>query len=122
MWTLAAILTSTNVFPEGSKLRTDAKMYAVDQSHWFFFPYPGKFKIPLKLMHLTVIFTFNDDYYDEGILIIMVIIIIIMIIIIIIIIIIENYLYTYFIYYYHHHHHYHWYFDRLRNYHHTLLI
>ena len=45
-WILCYILTVTNVFPDDPdhkhyNARTDAKLYILEDSQWFFLPYPG---------------------------------------------------------------------------------
>lgn len=46
MWGLCAILTATNVFPEGHLARTDARLRVLTDSAWFYIPYPGQFGLP----------------------------------------------------------------------------
>ncbi|CAH1798276.1 unnamed protein product [Owenia fusiformis] len=50
MWTLCAILTATEVFPEdpvyGFKARTTSTIQAVNDASWFYFPYPGQYGVP----------------------------------------------------------------------------
>lgn len=46
MWGLCAILTATNVFPEGHPARTDARLRVLTDSAWFYIPYPGQFGVP----------------------------------------------------------------------------
>ncbi|XP_071961147.1 solute carrier family 23 member 1-like isoform X2 [Antedon mediterranea] len=45
-WLFSFILTATDVFPEGSGARTDARIEVVGQSAWFRFPYPGQWGTP----------------------------------------------------------------------------
>jgi len=45
-WIICIILTSTDTFPNdpeawGYNTRTDVKLYVLEQSPWFRFPYPG---------------------------------------------------------------------------------
>ena len=42
VWSVAAILTVTNVLPPGRKDRTDYKLYALHNANWLNVPYPGK--------------------------------------------------------------------------------
>ena len=47
-WIICEILTVSNVFPNvpgkwGYNARTDTKIYVLQQSDWFRFPYPGKY-------------------------------------------------------------------------------
>ena len=44
MWSLCAILTATDTFPEGSPARTKNLTEQLAGTNWFYFPYPG-FKI-----------------------------------------------------------------------------
>ena len=54
-WLVCLILTVTGVLPDdpdkkGYKARTDAKLETLHESSWFYFPYPGKLMVKLKLM------------------------------------------------------------------------
>lgn len=42
-WGFCAILTATNVFPEGDPARTDLRLAALNKTNWVRVPYPGKF-------------------------------------------------------------------------------
>lgn len=50
-WTLCAILTATDVFPDDNKkwgyeARTDIKTDVISNTDWFRFPYPGQWGTP----------------------------------------------------------------------------
>lgn len=45
-WTLCAILTATNVLPNGNPARTDNLLSVLEDSPWFLFPYPGQWGLP----------------------------------------------------------------------------
>lgn len=40
-WGFCAILTETNVFPEGDPARTDLRLSALNKTPWVRVPYPG---------------------------------------------------------------------------------
>ena len=44
MWALCAVLTVTNVFPEGSPARTDTKLELLRKAEWFRIPYPCEYQ------------------------------------------------------------------------------
>ncbi|XP_073476858.1 solute carrier family 23 member 1 [Aquarana catesbeiana] len=46
VWLLCYILTLTDVFPSGSKARTDARGEIMSSSPWFRFPYPCQWGLP----------------------------------------------------------------------------
>lgn len=46
MWGLCAVLTTTDVFPVGSKSRTDARITLLYKADWFRVPYPFQWGMP----------------------------------------------------------------------------
>lgn len=46
MWALCAVLTATNIFPEGHPARTDVRLRVLQDASWFRIPYPGQFGMP----------------------------------------------------------------------------
>lgn len=46
MWSLCAIFTATDTFPEDSPARTQNLTLALAEANWFYFPYPGQFGMP----------------------------------------------------------------------------
>lgn len=46
MWIICAILTFTDVLPEGHPGRADTKLKIINDSPWFRIPYPGQWGIP----------------------------------------------------------------------------
>ncbi|XP_055545592.1 solute carrier family 23 member 2 isoform X2 [Wyeomyia smithii] len=46
MWSLCAVLTITNIFPEGHPARTDIRIKVLHNAAWFRVPYPGQFGMP----------------------------------------------------------------------------
>eukprot|EP00794_Sanderia_malayensis_P009722 gene9722-10713_t len=45
-WGFSAILTAANVFPKGSRARTDTRLFVIDQVSWLRVPYPGQWGTP----------------------------------------------------------------------------
>lgn len=46
MWGLCLVLTLTDTFPEGHAARTDVRIRVLEDSPWFYIPYPGQFGFP----------------------------------------------------------------------------
>ncbi|XP_046368354.2 solute carrier family 23 member 1-like [Haliotis rufescens] len=68
MWTICALLTVTDVFPDdpGSvsyKARTDAKSSLVFRTPWLIFPYPGQFGMPG--FSLAVFIGFSTAFFSS---------------------------------------------------------
>lgn len=57
-WILAAILTATDVIPEGSPGRTDYRSAVLQDSPWFYIPHP------CKIYHHRTKRKINSNHYQ----------------------------------------------------------
>ena len=70
-WVICEILTATNALPDvpgkwGYNARTDTKIYVLQKSEWFRFPYPGLFGFFLVFYQMPYLFSLTSgDIYRE---------------------------------------------------------